>query len=88
MSLLRGVLLGVLSCVPHQWDSPVLWLHLMPGSAQGHGWGCLQGEGEGVAVTGVSQIPLDLTGQVSGDKTAALTASCSPGLSCLLSKPV
>lgn len=55
----------------HQWDKAAgVWLHHMPGNAHGYSWGCQQGEGEG---TGLSQIPLHLTSQVSGEKTAAVT---------------
>lgn len=60
----------------HQWDKPAgVWLYHMPGNAHGHSWGCLQGEGEGLASTEVCHIPLNLTGQVSAYKTAALTVS-------------
>lgn len=63
-----------------------VWLYNVP--AHGHSWGCLQGEGEGLAITGVSQIPLDLTGQGCGDKVGAVTVSCPLCLSCLFSKSV
>lgn len=44
----------------------------MPGNAGGHSWGCLQGEGEGLSITGVS---LDCTAQVSGGLATAFTVS-------------
>lgn len=69
---------GPICCPPAPLERPHRGsrLHHVPGGADGHRWGCLQGEGEGLTVTGMSHLPRDLTGQVSGDTATAFTVSC------------